>query len=62
MGYKLKLKAEVLVFDSIEKKHTRKATTIDFKFETAAVLAAMVQDMTKYADDPLEFTISREDE
>ena len=62
MAYKLKLKAEVLVFDSIEKKHTRKATTIDFKFLTASALAGMVREMTTYADDPLEFTISREDE
>ena len=62
MAYKLKLKAEVLVFNAEEKKYDRKSTTIDFKFHTASSLTGLVREMATYADDPLDFTISREDE
>lgn len=62
MHYKLKLKAEVPVFDSEAGKYTRKSTTIDFKFQTVSGLAVLIREMANYADDPLDFKISREDD
>lgn len=61
MGYKLKLRAEVMVFDNDAGKYIRKGTTIDFKLATAAGVATLIKEMALYADDPLDFTISRED-
>lgn len=62
MAYKLKLKADVMVYDPVERKHVLHVTTIDFKFLTASALAGLIREMVTYADDPLEFRIKKEDD
>lgn len=60
--YKLRLKSSVLVWSDKEQKYIYKDASTDFKSQTIDGLALLIRDMASYADDPMEFTISREDE
>ena len=61
MGYKLKLKSQVLVWDETEKRYNRKEAETEFSFVTASALSGLIREMTTYADDPLSFGIIKED-
>ena len=62
MYYKLRLKSSVLVWSDKEQKYILKDASTDFKFHSASDLSVLVREMALYADDPLDFTISREDD
>ena len=60
MVYKMKLRVEVLIWDNVEKRHVYKQTFIGFTFKDASDMIVLLKNMATYADEPLDFTITKE--